>query len=88
MTDRLNPMKKKNTPLNWLWLLVKVVVTAGAYGAYLGWLKENVDPAARWFVYLVSYLIFFALMTTLVFGVRLKIPGLTRSERAPSDHDA
>lgn len=81
MTIRSSHDKRRNTTVDWLWLFVKVVLAGAALGLGAGWLKDNVAPEARWFIFPMSFVLFLAVSIPLVFGVRIKIPGLKRAKR-------
>jgi len=68
------------TVRDWLWLLVKVVASGVLLAICAAWLKDNVAPSARWFVYPAFLLIFLALAIPVVFRVRPK--SLRRKSRS------
>ncbi len=73
--------KRKKTAVDWLWLFVKVAAAGAVLGFGAGWLKDNVTPEVRWFIYPMSFVLFLAISILLVFGLRIKLPVLKRAKR-------
>ena len=85
MTIRSGGNKRKNTTMDWLWLFAKIAVAGAALGFSAGWLKEYVAPESRWFIYPAFFVLFLAISIPLVFGVRIKFPGVNRENGAHRD---